>query len=135
MSDQQEPTLAQERDLVGHVGPVEIDWPRTAGYYGAVGLAVAFGVIEPPVGLFIAAVPFLKMLNRPGARRPTRMVSAFFDGAAKPVGGDAPSTIMLTSEPKRSGKYRPIIWTEARELADRTKIGRTETAHHAKSAS
>ena len=52
-------------DLVSRVGPLELDWPRSIGYFGGVGLAVAAGLIEPPLGVFIAAVPFLKMLDLP----------------------------------------------------------------------
>lgn len=78
----------EDRGLIGRAGPLEIDWPRSVGYFGGVGLAVAFGVIEPPLGLFIAAVPFFKLLNRPKAPRSVRLVSQLLDGAAKPVGGD-----------------------------------------------
>jgi hypothetical protein len=38
-------------------------------------LAVAFELIEPPLALFVAAVPFFKMLNQPDASQPTRLVS------------------------------------------------------------
>lgn len=78
----------EDRDLVGRVGPMEVNWPRSIGYFGGLGLAVAFGVIEPPLGLFIAAVPFFKMLNRPKAPRSVRLVSQLLDGASQPVGGD-----------------------------------------------
>ncbi len=88
-------TPAEERDLTSRFGSIEIDWPRTVGYYGGITLAVAFELIEPPLGLFIAAVPLLKMLNRPKAKRPTRLVAQMLDGAAKPVGGSAESTIRL----------------------------------------
>jgi hypothetical protein len=76
---------------------MEIDWPRSIGYFGGIGLAVAFEIIDPPLALFVAALPFLKMLNRPDARRPVRVVSQFLDGMAKPVGGDATSTVRLTT--------------------------------------
>jgi hypothetical protein len=79
----------ENRGLVGRVGPLEVDWPRSIGYFGGVGLAVAFGVIEAPLGIFIAAVPFFKLLNRPRAPRSVRVASQLLDGASKPVGGDA----------------------------------------------
>lgn len=84
-----------DRGLTSQIGPVEIDWPRTVGYYGGISLAVAFGVIEPPLGLFIAAIPLFKMLNRPKAALPTRFLAQLMDGAAKPVGGSGESTIRL----------------------------------------
>lgn len=85
-----------EQGLISRVGPLEIDWPRTVGYYGGVSAAVVFGVIEWPVGLFIAAVPFFKMLQRPDASRAERTVGQVLDGAALPVGGDSPSAIRPT---------------------------------------
>jgi hypothetical protein len=36
------------------------DVPRSVAYYGGVALAVAVGVLEPPLGLLIAAMPLLK---------------------------------------------------------------------------
>ena len=87
----------QDRGLTSQIGPVVIDWPRSLGYFGGVGLAIAFDVITPPVGIFIAAIPFLKMLNFPGAPTPVRFVSQVIDGAAKPVGGDSQSTIEVVA--------------------------------------
>lgn len=88
---------AQDRGLTSKVGPMEIDWPRSAGYFGGIAVAVMVGIIEPPVGIFIAAIPFIKMLNRPKAPRPVRIISQVFDGAAKPVGGDSEATIQLNT--------------------------------------
>lgn len=113
---------AQDRGLISHFGPVEVDWPRSLGYFGGVGLAVAAGVIEPPVGLFIAAIPFLKMINHPKAPLPVRFVGQVLDGASKPVGGDTEATIQLKAGQQGSAP-RPGIWTEARELADRRRAG------------
>ncbi len=87
----------EERGLVSRLGPVEVNWPESVGYFGGVALAVAMDLIDPPLGIFIAAIPFLKMLNRPRAPRPVRLVSQFVDGAARPVGGDSPSSIRLTT--------------------------------------
>jgi len=58
----------KDRTIHFDVGPVEIDIPRTLGYYGGISAAVAFGVLEPPVAVFIAALPVIKMLV-PGSRR------------------------------------------------------------------
>lgn len=90
-------THAQDRGLTSQIGPVAIDWPRSIGYFGGIGLAVAAGVIEPPVGLFLAAIPLFKMLNRPKNPLPVRLVAQVLDGAAKPVGGDADATIQLNT--------------------------------------
>ena len=87
----------QEQGLTSQVGRVEIEWPLTVGYYGGIALAVAFELIEPPLALFVAAIPFFKMLNQPGASQPTRLVSQLLEGMAKPVGGDSPSSIRLTT--------------------------------------
>jgi hypothetical protein len=88
----------KDQNLISRVGPVEIDWPRSIGYFGAIALAVGFELIEPPVAIFIAAVPLIKMLNRPKFPQPTRAVAQILDGASKPVGGDGQGTIRLASD-------------------------------------
>jgi hypothetical protein len=87
----------QDRGLTSQVGPVAIDWPRSIGYFGGIGVAVALGVIEAPLGLFIAAIPLVKMFNHPALPLPVRLASHLLDGAAKPVGGDAEATIQLNT--------------------------------------
>jgi hypothetical protein len=86
-----------EPQLVSRLGPLELDWPRSLGYFGGIGIAVAAGLIEPPLGLFIAAVPFLKMLDLPGLPEVPRFVAQVFEGVAKPVGGDSQGTVRLVS--------------------------------------
>lgn len=88
---------AEDRGLTSRVGPLQVDWPRSLGYFGGTAAAVAFGIIEPPLGLFILAIPFLKMLNRPQAPMPVRFVGQMLDGASKPVGGDTEATVELHS--------------------------------------
>lgn len=105
-----------DRGLVNRIGPVEINWPRAIGYYGGLSLAVGFGMIEPPFGLFIAAVPLFKMLNRPQASRPVRLVSQIMDGASQPVGGDGDQAIKLVKPEERK---KASIGGEARQVADR----------------
>lgn len=113
----------QDRGLRSRIGPVEVDWPRSIGYYGGIGLAVAAGAIEPPLAVFIAAVPFLKMLNRPNAPLPARFVAQMLDGAAKPVGGDSEATVQLTQDQEEAPAQRRLsIWAEARQLADQRKL-------------
>ena len=87
----------EDQGLTSRIGPMEVDWPKALGYFGGIGLAVAFEVIEPPLAVFVGCIPFLKMLNRPDAPTPMRMVAQFFDGMAKPVGGDGTSVVRLTS--------------------------------------
>lgn len=125
--------MAEEQDvheqklgMTSRIGPIEIDWPRTIGYYGGIGLATAFELIEPPLALFIAAIPLLKMLNRPGASRPTRFVGQLLDGAAKPVGGSAEATIQLTTVEKPTAPHRTIL-EEARQLAKQVSNGHSGT--------
>ncbi|MDQ6637404.1 MAG: hypothetical protein M3Y62_06395, partial [Candidatus Dormibacteraeota bacterium] len=79
---------------------MSMDVPRTAGYYGGVGLALAFGLIEWPVAVFIGAIPAVQMLRRQDLGRPVNFVVQLFEGAAKPVGGDAEGTVELTSTPR-----------------------------------
>ncbi|GAC1332292.1 MAG: hypothetical protein NVSMB17_11260 [Candidatus Dormibacteria bacterium] len=86
-----------ERALNGKVGPVRVHWPTTVGYYGGVGLAVAVGMIEWPVAIFIGAVPVVKMLKDRSTPTPLRYFVDMFQGAAKPVGGDGDSMMELES--------------------------------------
>jgi hypothetical protein len=86
-----------DQALVSRFGPFEIDWPRSFGYFGGAALAVGVGLIDPPVGLFIAAVPFLKMLNLPRAPTPTKFIGQVIEGMAKPVGGDSQGTVRISS--------------------------------------
>lgn len=101
----------EDDGLSSRLGPVEIDWPATVGYFGGIALAVALEVIEPPLGLFIAVVPFIKLFKRRDAPLPARVVSHLLEGAAKPVGGDAQSTIRVANadnpeDQARSGSRR-----------------------------
>lgn len=84
-----------DRGLLLRLGPVTVDLPRTLGYYGAIAIAVTAGVIEPPLGLFIAAVPLAKMLTTRLATTPVRFIGQVFEGASQPVGGDGQGTIRL----------------------------------------
>ena len=87
-----------EANIVSRIGPVEVDWPRTVGFYGGLAIAVTTELIAPPLALFIAACPLLKMLNRPRAPLGVQIVSQVLEGAAKPINGDAEGTIRVTSD-------------------------------------
>lgn len=108
-----------QADMISRVGSVVIDWPRSAGYFGGIAVAVSLGLIEPPLGVFIAAVPFFKLLNHPRASRPIKVATHFLDGMATPVGGGVKSTIW-----RETGPSRPGVMSEARQLADQFKARR-----------
>jgi len=84
-----------DQGLVVHVGPLKIDVPRSLGYYGGIAVAVGVGVIDPPLALFIAAIPAMKMLMNSQAPTAMRFIGQVFDGAAQPLGGDAQGTVRL----------------------------------------
>lgn len=92
--------------LVSRVGPFEMDWPRSIGYFGGIGIAVTAGLIDPPLGLFIAAVPFLKMLDLPLLPNLPRFVAQVFEGVAKPVGGDSEGTIRVVT--RKGASDQPV---------------------------
>jgi hypothetical protein len=94
-------------EIVGRLGPFEIDWPRSLGYFGGIGIALGIGLIDPPVGLFIAAIPFLKMLKADRAPTPSQFVGQVLEGVAKPVGGDSQGTIRLAS-PRTGDSDQPV---------------------------
>lgn len=100
----------EEQGMVSRFGPIEVNWPRTIGYYGGIALALSFELIEPPVGIFIASIPLIKMLSRPKLAQPVRFASEVLQGASIPLNGDAEASIRIHSE----------------EVADRGKQGRLE---------
>jgi len=91
----------KDRAIHFDVGPLEIDIPRTLGYYGGISAAVAFGVLEPPIAVFIAALPMIKMLGTRVAPPPLRFFAQVLQGAGKPVGSDGQGTIRL-NDPDRA---------------------------------
>jgi hypothetical protein len=112
-----------EHGMVVEIGLLQIDVPRSLGYYGAVTAAVACGVIEPPLGLFIAAVPVLKMLGKWDLPWPLRFVSEVVDGAAQPVGGEAQGTVRLRDPQEEAAQ--DIRTAESAERGDRLKAVRS----------
>ncbi len=93
MSDDEE-----DKRFVTRIGPVDIDWPRAVGYYGGIAAAVAFDMIAPPLALFVAVVPLLKLLKREHATAVEQAVAALLEGASKPVGGDAEAVVRTAWE-------------------------------------
>src|SRR5205823_12744624 len=59
----EEDMAEQDRRVTRHIGPLDIGWPGSIGYYGGIGLAVAAGMFGVPVGLSVAAIPFFKGRN------------------------------------------------------------------------
>ena len=88
----------EDAGLVTRVGPLEIDWPRSIGYFGGIGIAVACELIAPPIAIFIAAIPALKLFKHPGRPWPLRVVADALEGAAKPVGADAEAVVRLVPD-------------------------------------
>jgi hypothetical protein len=80
------------------VGTVEVDVPRSVGYFGGLAAAVGLGLIEPPLALFIAAVPAFKALTNTAMPRAVRIIGEVLEGAAMPVGSDAEGVISLRDQ-------------------------------------
>ena len=92
--------------LVSRFGAVEVDWPRSFGFFGGIGLAVGAGLIDPPLGVFIAAIPFIKMLDLPRLPDQARFIAQVFEGVAKPVGGDSEGTVRVVTS--RGASDEPV---------------------------
>ncbi|HZT98002.1 MAG TPA: hypothetical protein VFB34_14315 [Chloroflexota bacterium] len=117
----------EQRGLVRQVGPLDIAWPKALGYYGGLGLAIGFGLLEPPIAVFIAAVPFFKMLNRPDASQIAWTAGEILDGAATPVGGSSSPVIRTHDARQRATKPLRLpggltrsltaVWRDAERIA------------------
>jgi hypothetical protein len=69
---------------------------------------VGLGLIEPPLGLFIAAVPAFKALTNTALPRAVRVVGEILEGAAKPVGSDAEGVIVLRDQQAAQAKVAKL---------------------------
>lgn len=140
MADQQQDDQQQGQGMTSRVGLVEINWPQTIGYYGGIGVALAFELIEPPVAVFIAAIPIFKMLSHPRMPMPARVAGQVLEGAAQPVGGADEATIHLANAHEKAGRKKQrqgqghgqhngsSMWAEARAMADRQRQRRQQSA-------
>lgn len=129
MADQQQDDQKQEQGMTSQVGILEIDWPKTIGYYGGIGLALAFELIDPPVAAFIAFIPLFKLLSHPKLPMPARVVGQMLEGAAQPVGGADEATIHLANDDQQGQSHRgSSIWSEARAMADHQRQRRLQGA-------
>jgi hypothetical protein len=97
----------EQRGLMIRLGPLELDWPKTVGYYGGVGIALVCDLIAPPLALFIAAIPVLKLFKTPAQPGLLRIAADTLEGAARPVGGDADAIIRVVSDGPRLVARRP----------------------------
>ncbi len=120
--DMSEDPQKEDEPLVSRVGPLTIDWPRSVGYFGGIGLAVALELVAPELALFVAVIPFVKLLKRKHATKIEKALAAIIEGAAKPLGGDAEATVRASDdepEPRRepNGRTRhedQLFWDAAR---------------------
>lgn len=130
MADEQQDEQQQEQGMTSRVGLIDIDWPKTIGYYGGIGVALALEVIDPPVAIFIAAIPLFKMLSHPKLPMPARIVGQILEGASQPVGGADEATVHLANANGKQGRKHQrggsSIWSEAREMADRRRQRRLQ---------
>jgi hypothetical protein len=86
------------------LGTVEVDIPRSVGYFGGLVAAVGLGLLEPPLALFIAAVPLFKVMTDSALPNSVRFVGEVLEGAAKPVGSDAEGVIHLRDQEESDTK-------------------------------
>src|SRR5437016_5228012 len=89
---------APDSVLEVEVGRVRVDVPRSAGYFGGLAIAVGMGLVEPPLAVFIAAVPVFKALTNSALPLAVRTVGEILQGAAKPVGSDAEGVVEMEDQ-------------------------------------
>jgi len=82
-----------ERTFAIRIGPVDVDVPKSVGYSGGLALAAGARLIEPPLAVFIAAVPLVKLMRLSRLPPPINMLGEVIEGMAKPVGGDDEAVI------------------------------------------
>jgi hypothetical protein len=113
----------EDQPFVMRIGPIVVDVPRTVGYYGGLAAAIALDLIGPELALFIAAVPLVKLLKRQHATKPERAVAGLFEGAMKPVGGDAESVVRPSwvEDEKRERARKGSLSGVTHELAEDVK--------------
>src|ERR1700712_2935790 len=101
------------------IGTVEVDVPRSVGYFGGLAVAVAVGLTEPPLALFIAAVPVFKSLTNTALPNAVRLVGEVLEGAAKPVGSDAEGVIELKDQQESDTKVVKVAPKGTRRSAQK----------------
>jgi len=99
------PRNGNDQAVTGQRDHIEIDWPRSIGFFGGLGVAAGLNLVPLPIAVFVAGVPFLKLLNRPNASMPQTFFSHLVDGAAKPVGGDSEGTVRWAPKAMRAQSH------------------------------
>lgn len=90
------------------VAGVTIDVPRSLGYFGGAAAAVGLGLVDPPLGVFIAGIPLIKVLTHRAAPTAVRFVGEVLEGGAKPLGGDAEAVVRLDDQQLRDERASEI---------------------------
>ena len=107
-------TSAEDRSpdsvLEIQIGPVRWEVLRSLGYFGGAAIAVCAGLIEPPLGAVIAAVPLIKILTNQALPVAVRAVGEILEGAAKPIGSDAEGVVRLEGPPKNRNITVKTAW-------------------------
>ena len=103
------------------VGRVEIDVPRSVGYFGGIAAALGLGLIEPPLAVFIAAVPLFKVLTNSALPLAVRAVGEVLEGAAQPVGSDAEGVVQLSDHRQSATKVVSLPARGARPRRPRSR--------------
>jgi hypothetical protein len=113
------------------VGTVEVDVPRSVGYFGGLAAALGLGLIEPPLALFIAAVPVFKALTNTAFPIAVRAIGEVLEGAAKPVGSDAEGVIAFRDQgDSQTVVVRPFAGRPARRVPVTGGFTATLVRHH-----
>jgi len=89
---------------------VQVNWPRAIGYFGILGLATALEVIEPPIALFIGALPFIKLVEQSPVPHPIEEGAGVLVGAGQATGTSPEGTFQVskpqTRRASRNGRAR-----------------------------
>jgi hypothetical protein len=106
------------------VDTVEVDVPRSMGYFGGLAVATEVGLIEPPLALSIAAVPLFKSLTNTALPTAVRVVvGEVLEGAAKPVASDAEGVIELKDQQQSGTKVINVAPKPTRRRAPKATRG------------
>ena len=69
---QQQQQQPEEEGLTGQLGPVEVNWPKAAGYYGGIGLAAFYGKLR---NTSFKGPPFI-LTEEPTTAEPPKEIAA-----------------------------------------------------------
>lgn len=112
--------VVDDLKMIVSICKVEVDVPRSLGFYGGIAVAVTAGLVEPPLAVFVALVPLAKMVMNSDVPPALQWIGQVVDGASKPVGGDAPGTIRL-ADPEQAIEEAVETTTRARQASPQAK--------------